>query len=278
MSKKNKLTREQAEELYKDLQTTVAALRFKGAVKNPVAPKSKEKRIKPSPLKGYSSEGAFRHGASNAVAAEIAQTISESLSGDRAGMRSRSSISGQRVAFACVIFFAVVKVVLSALEASGVATAAPAMATMASSGSAPALPAIPSSSQSYSKEELHVLSALDARRVELEERNRKLDEKGEDIDRREREFAVKLTELRELTDALKNDREKSDKKRSVQLDQLANVYSAMDPKEAAALIEQLDVTIALELVSRMPEKRIGQILGLMNSGKALAITRLLSGR
>ena len=64
----------------------------------------------------------------------------------------------------------------------------------------------------------------------------------------------------------------------MQLDQLANLYSAMDPKEAAGLIEQLDVTIALELVSRMPEKRIGQILATMNSGKALAISRMLSGK
>ena len=89
---------------------------------------------------------------------------------------------------------------------------------------------------------------------------------------------MRLTQLRELADSLKNDRDKSEKKRSVQLDQLANVYSAMDPKEAAGLIEQLDVTIALELVSGMPEKRIGQILATMNSEKALAITRMLSGK
>ena len=77
---------------------------------------------------------------------------------------------------------------------------------------------------------------------------------------------------------LKGDREKNDKKRSTQLEQLSNVYGSMDPKEAATLIEQLDVTIALSLLERMPEKRIGQILALMNPQRALVITRMLSGK
>ena len=97
-------------------------------------------------------------------------------------------------------------------------------------------------------------------------------------EKRDREFAVRLTQLRELTEKLSNQREQNDKKRSSQLEQLANVYSSMNPPEAAALIEQLDISIAIGLLERMPEKRIGQILALMNSEKALQITRLLSAR
>ncbi len=52
----------------------------------------------------------------------------------------------------------------------------------------------------------------------------------------------------------------------------------MNPKEASLLIEQLDITIALGLLERMPEKRIGQILSLMSPDRALTITRMLSGR
>ena len=43
-------------------------------------------------------------------------------------------------------------------------------------------------------------------------------------------------------------------------------------------MEQLDVTIALSLIERMPEKRIGQILALMSPERALSITRMLSGK
>ena len=52
----------------------------------------------------------------------------------------------------------------------------------------------------------------------------------------------------------------------------------MNPQEAAQLIEQLDVTIALGLIEKMPEKRIGQILATMKPEKALALTKLLSGK
>jgi flagellar motility protein MotE (MotC chaperone) len=75
---------------------------------------------------------------------------------------------------------------------------------------------------------------------------------------------------------LRVNREKDEKKRSDKLDQLANVYGSMNPPEAAALMEQLDVTIALELIQKMPEKRIAQILALMTPNKALTITRMLS--
>lgn len=276
--KKNKLTREQAEELYKDLQTTVAALRFKGAVKKPAPPKAQAKPAAKAPLKGYSAAAGANSAGNDAVAAEIAKSISRALSGDGKAARLQRSVSGQQLAVVCVIFFAAAKIVLSALEASGIGTATPAMAAM-TAASQTALLAQPAGTDSgYSKEEVRILTALDARRVELEERTKKLDQRSEELDQKDREFAMRLTQLRELTDSLKNDRDKSDKKRSVQLDQLSNVYSAMDPKEAAGLIEQLDVTIALELVSRMPEKRIGQILALMNPGKALAITRMLSGK
>jgi flagellar motility protein MotE (MotC chaperone) len=52
----------------------------------------------------------------------------------------------------------------------------------------------------------------------------------------------------------------------------------MNPPEAAHLLEQLDVQVALSLIERMPEKRIGQILSLMNAQRALELTNLLSTR
>ena len=91
-------------------------------------------------------------------------------------------------------------------------------------------------------------------------------------------MAVRLTELKELTEKLKIEREKGDKQRSTQLDQLANVYGSMNPPEAAHLLEQLDIQVSLSLIERMPEKRMGQILSLMSPQRALELTNLLSQR
>jgi flagellar motility protein MotE (MotC chaperone) len=43
-------------------------------------------------------------------------------------------------------------------------------------------------------------------------------------------------------------------------------------------MEQLDVQIALSLIERMPEKKIGQILALMSKERALTLTKMLSGK
>ena len=119
---------------------------------------------------------------------------------------------------------------------------------------------------------------MDNRRVELEERNARLEQRESDFVARERELAVRLTELKELSEKLKIEREKGDKQRSTQMEQLANVYGSMNPPEAAHLLEQLDIQVSLSLIERMPEKRIGQILALMNPQRALELTNLLSQR
>jgi flagellar motility protein MotE (MotC chaperone) len=106
----------------------------------------------------------------------------------------------------------------------------------------------------------------------------RLDQRETELQNKDKEFVVKLAQIRELTEKLRVEREKDQKKDIAQLDQLANIYGAMAPQESARLIEQLDVTIALPLLQRMPEKRMGQILPLMSPERALVITKLLSGQ
>ena len=61
----------------------------------------------------------------------------------------------------------------------------------------------------------------------------------------------------------------------MQVEQLAKIYSAMSPEESAKLMEELDITIALDLMSKMSEKRIGLILSLMDKEKALKMSKML---
>lgn len=178
--------------------------------------------------------------------------------------------SGQRTALLCIVCVGVFKLILGAVAASGLIQGGTVDATMAT------LPVV--SLPTFSEDELVILKSLDERRVDLEERGKKLDVREEEIERRDREFAARLTQLRELSEQLKGEREKGDKKRNVQLDQLAAVYSSMGPKEAAQLLEQLDVTISLSLIERMPEKRMAQILALMTPERALTLTQMLSKR
>lgn len=217
-----------------------------------------------------------------------------SLGGSRAGTgtsgvtsssitRRFSGSRGQRSAVFMVIGLAVFKVLLSGLEAMGVGNVEYANAAMQRQGSQQIISqqvngqAITSSGK-FSPEEVAVLTALDSRRAELEKRSKRLDQKEEELKLRDQESAVRLTQLRDLTNRLKLDRESNETDKRQKMEQLANVYSSMNPPEAAGLMEQLDVTIALELLSKLPEKRIAQILGLMRQEKALLLTKMMSER
>lgn len=269
--KKNGMTREQAAELYKDLQKAMSAMR-------------------PGSTKATASKSA-----SGIDAKAIAASISAAMKRDEVAGNSVNTAPvsagavddrplpvtrGQYAALMFVLVFALARVSISALDFAGIGEASVAQASITQPASIKAMPlqAQQLQAQGFSRDEIKVLTALDGRRAELEERSRRLDDREQDIARRDREFAARMTQLREMTERLANDRDKDDKKRNGQLEQLANVYGSMNPPEAATLIEQLDVTIALALLERMPEKRIGQILSLMSPERALAITKMLSGK
>jgi len=186
-------------------------------------------------------------------------------------------INGNSAAVALVIIFACAKIALSFMEFSGFASVQEARAsfTAAPIGEAPHKPA--GTPGQFTKEEVKVLSMLDSRRSELESRGSILDKREEELKGQEQELALRLNELRALTEKLKVDRQQDERKRTNQTDQLSKVYGSMNPEEAAQLMEQLDITIALALLQRMPEKRIGQILALMSPERALGITKMLSG-
>ena len=269
-TKKKTMSREDAAELYRDLQKAMSAAKGKK-----VAPKTNSSGIDAKAI-AQSIKAAMRRedevGSSRPSASSTQPSTPQSES--TMSPRSHSITKGQYTAICCVLAFAGFKVVLSAMESAGFATATP---VEASYMAAPRT-VLTNAAAGFSKEDMKVLTALDGRRVELEDRNKRLDDRQADLDKRDREFATRLTQLRELTERLSIERDKGEKKRSTQLEQLANVYGSMNPPEAAALIEQLDVQIALGLLERMPEKRIGQILALMSPARALSITKMLSSR
>lgn len=247
--KKNIMTREEAEGLYRDLRKALETVQQRKA----------QESAKGSPLPKMQAKPEARAAAISSAA--------------HTAVRLPVMNRGHYAAFAFVLLFASAKAILSGLSTFN------AVATQdAASDAAAMIRPVMVQGPTYSKEEVRLLTSLDARRTELEEKSKRIDERDQDLRRAEQEYAARLTQIRDLTDRLKQDREKNEKKRNAQIDQLANVYGSMSPNEAAELIEQLDITIALSLLERMPEKRIGQILALMSAEKALTITRMMSER
>jgi flagellar motility protein MotE (MotC chaperone) len=247
--KPNGMTRAQAAKLYDDLKASL------------------EKRHGKQRIAKLMQEEAKKQGAARSKVAGLGAAVPPVS--PMSPMPSSPGSAGSRMAILFVVLFATAKIVFAVLEAAGIAKASPALASQIPANySRPA--------EKYSKDELQVLKSLDARRVELEERDKRLDKKESEMKQRDREFAARLSEIRDISQKLKSDREKNERKKTAQLEQLANVYSSMNPEESAKLIEQLDVTISLQLIERMPEKRIGQILSMMSPERALTLTQMLS--
>lgn len=256
--KKQTMTREQAFELYDDLQKSLNEILKKNPPGAP-PPKNTQKN------------------------ARIAQPKRPNVIRDEAipaaELVSRTLNTSRTPTVTYIIFLAIaMKITLSVLEMSGILTATPVEAAVTNSPTVQDTTKPRVAGEPFSREEVQILTSLDTRRAELEERRARLDTREQELNQRDNEFVTKVAQLKELTGKLKSDREQSEKRQNVQLEQLANVYNAMNPNEAAQLLEQLDSQIALSLVEHMSEKRIGQILPLMSPARALSITRMLSGK
>jgi flagellar motility protein MotE (MotC chaperone) len=139
-------------------------------------------------------------------------------------------------------------------------------------------PKIQEQFKSRGSSERELVADLDARRVELEKRKEGLDRREEELKAQADALTERLAELRGLTARLGEVRKTEDSRKQSKFDQLANVYTAMAPNEAATLLSRLEPSITIDLLERMPEKRIGQILGLMDRERAVELTRLLTER
>lgn len=233
---KSTLTREQAEELYRDLQKAVTSIRGKQG--------------------GAATEAAV-----------------ERVGG---ALRDPSILpmATPRMVVTMVFVLAVARAVLSGLDVAGVTSLDAAQAAVGGVSPQRQVSVV----DGITREEMQILTTLDARRAQLEDRAKLLETREQELARRDSESEVKIAELRELTKKLADARKQDASKKTAQLEQLANVYGSMGPAEAAALLEQLDTSIAIELLAKMPEKRIAQVLSSMSKERALQMTRLLSSK
>jgi flagellar motility protein MotE (MotC chaperone) len=265
-----KLTKEEAQELYDDLSKAMSHMMMK---RQAATASAKVGSVQPAHTQAAGSAAKNTQAfTATTYTRQAVKRGSDSVSPSGTGISAslpRLQGRGQMGAVAFVVLFCIAKIAVSALDAAGVGQVEPVQASVVAPVHV---------GPQWSKEEVKILTALDHRRADLEERSGRLEQREHEFATRDRDLAVRLTELKEVTERLKLEREKGEKQRNVQLDQLANVYGSMNPPEAAHLLEQLDINIAHSLIQRMPEKRIGQILALMNAERALELTNRLSSK
>ena len=131
---------------------------------------------------------------------------------------------------------------------------------------------------SYTDEEVDVLQQLAKRRVELDQRARQIDEREALVKAAEQRMDQKMAELKALQATVQDLLKQRNAADEQQLQSLVKIYENMKPKAAAAIFEEMDMDVLLDVISRMNERKVSPILALVNPTRAKEVTFELTQR
>ncbi|MCA3649212.1 MAG: flagellar protein FlbB [Methylobacterium sp.] len=134
---------------------------------------------------------------------------------------------------------------------------------------------IPERGQAASPAEREILERLQARRTEIEAKNREIEMRDSLLRTTERKLDEKIGQLRTLENqfdagqAARNDPKQRFKP-------LVTMYETMKPKEAARVFDRLDIKVLMDLVQQMNPRKVAEILAAMEPAAAERLTVALA--
>lgn len=143
----------------------------------------------------------------------------------------------------------------------------------------------PKDQSRFNQSEIDLLQALRSRRALLDQREKELNDRESFIQAAEKRLDDKVASL----EGMKSDMEKllgqrneqqetRAKEEDARLRSLVRIYEAMKPKEAAQILQRLDMDVLLGVVERMKDAKVAPILANMDPERAQTITALLADR
>ncbi len=130
----------------------------------------------------------------------------------------------------------------------------------------------------FSPAEIEILQSLRKRRQELENRAEEISVKESTLFAISEEVEVKISNLaklqKQLTVLLKEYKEKENAKTA----KLVKIYESMKPREAAKILEELQMNVLLDVAENMKEAKLASIVAEMDPLKAKELTMNLASR
>lgn len=136
----------------------------------------------------------------------------------------------------------------------------------------------PSGGAEFSATELEVLQSLQKRRLYLESRESDLTFKENNLGALEKTIENKVNQLKTLQDQIQSILVDYKKRDEDKMEAIVKVYENMKPQEAAAIFEQIEMPILLDVSERMKEVKLAPILAKMDPYKAKELTVELAKR
>ncbi|MBI1954556.1 MAG: hypothetical protein HYS39_03000, partial [Proteobacteria bacterium] len=120
--------------------------------------------------------------------------------------------------------------------------------------------------------DVKILLDLSRRRTELDKQEQKLQEKEQFLKALQDQLTAKIDELMSLKKSVETLVKTFDNRNKESAEKLARYYEGMKPKEAAKILEQLELSILLPVIQHMNQRKVPPILASMDVAKVKEIT------
>ncbi len=127
----------------------------------------------------------------------------------------------------------------------------------------------------YSDAEVNILKRLSERRQELDKRGRELDQREALLKVTESRVDRKISDLKAMQADVRKIIGEADDKQKAEITSMVKIYETMKPKDAATILEKLDIDTLVNVVSRMKEARVAPVLAAMDPVKGKELTSAL---
>lgn len=126
--------------------------------------------------------------------------------------------------------------------------------------------------------EIETLQRLSERREMIDRREREMQQKESLVLAAEQRLDQKITQLQDIEKQLQSLVQQYDAKKKAEIEQLVRIYTAMKPKDAARIFDDLEMGILVSVVTNMKEAKVAPILSAMTADKARMLTEEMSSR
>ena len=115
---------------------------------------------------------------------------------------------------------------------------------------------------------IELVNALRSRSAALDEREKLLGLREEEMKQSEKTLVDRLEELKKLREEISLQLEAADKEKKTKVDELVKMVEANRPANIAAMFEALDESLAVQVLDRMNPSKAGKLLAALSPLKA----------
>jgi flagellar motility protein MotE (MotC chaperone) len=128
------------------------------------------------------------------------------------------------------------------------------------------------SQQPVSPSERAILERLQARRQELEARQREIDIRESLLKAAEKRIESKVEEMKAVESRMSSSAAEQKEAEVQRLKGLVIMYESMKPKDAARVFDRLEMSVLIEIATKIAPRKMSDIMGLMQSESAERLT------